>query len=168
VFSVIAKLFKILNSDDNPSQLALALCFAAIIGLTPLAAAHNIVLVFFLLFLRINLSLFLVSWSAFTLIAYLLDPLSHMLGLALLQADSLQALWQSLYNADVARFFAFNNSLVLGSLLISLVLCLPLFIVGRTLVVQYRERLLKWVSKSRLGLWLKGGKIFNAYQELQG
>ena len=168
MFTIIAKLLKVLNSDDSPAQLALALCFAAVLGLTPLSSAHNFILLFFLLILRVNLSLFFLSWAAFTLLAYLLDPISHMLGLMLLQAESLQGVWQSLYNSNIWRILAFNNTLVLGSFLISLVLCFPIFFMGRVLVAQYRNRLLKWISQSRLALWLKGGKIFTAYQELQG
>lgn len=168
MFSIIAKLLKVLNSNDSPAQLALALCFAAFLGLTPLSSPHNFFLLFFLLILRINLSMFFLSWAAFTLLAYLLDPVSHILGLMLLQTESLEGVWQSLYNSNIWRVLAFNNSLVLGSFLISLILCLPIFFIGRVLVAQYRNRLLKWISQSRLALWLKGGKIFTAYQDLQG
>ena len=168
MFTIIAKLLKVLNSDDSPSQLALALCFAAVLGLTPLNSPHNIILLFFLLILRVNLSMFFLSWAAFTLFAYLLDPLSHMLGLMLLQAEPLQSLWQALYNSDIWRVLAFNNSLVLGSFMLSLVLCLPIFFMGKVFVTQYRNRLLKWISQSRLALWLKGGKLLTAYQALQG
>jgi uncharacterized protein (TIGR03546 family) len=168
VLTIIAKLLKVLNSDTNPSQLALAVCFAAALGLTPLAAPHNALLLFLLLILRINLSLFLISWGLFTLIAYLFDPVSHALGLALLQADALQGLWQSLHSSNFWRFLGFNNSLILGSSVVSLVLAAPLFFISRRLITQYRDHIIQWVSQSKLGIWLKGGKLFSAYLAIYG
>ncbi|MCR8922477.1 TIGR03546 family protein [Dasania sp. GY-MA-18] len=168
MLTIIAKLLKLLNSNVSPSQLALAVCFAAALGLTPLSSPHNILLVFLLLLLRINLSLFLLSWGFFTLIAYAFDPVSHSIGLALLQADALQGLWQSLYNNNFWRFLGFNNTLILGSTVVSLILAIPLFFISRLLIIKYRSHLFKWVSQSRLGLWVKGGKIFNTYQAFNG
>ena len=168
MLTIIAKLLKLLNSNVSPSQLALAVCFAAALGLTPLSSPHNILLVFLLLLLRINLSLFLLSWGFFTLIAYAFDPVSHSIGLALLQADALQGLWQSLYNNNFWRFLGFNNTLILGSTVVSLILTIPLFFISRLLIIKYRSHLLTWVSQSRLGLWVKGGKIFNTYQAFNG
>lgn len=168
MLSIIAKLLKLLNSETNPSQLALALSLATIIGITPAASPHNIFLLFLLLFLRINISFFLVSWGVFTLIAYLFDPVSQSIGLALLQAESLQNLWQSLYNNNFWRFLGFNNTLILGSSVVSFLLAIPLFFISRWLIIKYRHHILKWIQKSRLGLWLKGGKIYNAYQRFYG
>tara|TARA_R110000868_G_scaffold179802_3_gene420118 strand:+ start:13171 stop:13677 length:507 start_codon:yes stop_codon:yes gene_type:complete len=168
VLTIIAKLIKLLNSNANPSQLALAVCFAAAMGLTPLSAPHNILLLFLLLLLRINLSLFLLSWGFFTFIAYVFDPVSHSIGLTLLQADSLQSLLQQLYNNNVWRFLGFNNTLILGSSVVSLLIAIPLFFLSRLLIIKYRSHLLQRVSQSRLGLWLKGGKIYNTYQTFYG
>ena len=168
MLTIIAKLLKLLNSDANPSQLALGVCFAAIMGLTPLASPHNALLLLLVLLVRVNLSLFLLSWGLFTLIAYLFDPLSQALGSALLQAESLNALWQSMYNSNFWRFLGFNNTLILGSSLISFALSLPLFFISRTCIINYRGHVLQWVQKSRLGLWIKGGKIYSIYQAMYG
>ena len=168
MLSLVAKMLKLLNSDQNPSQLALAVCFAAALGITPLSAPHNALLIFSLLLLRVNLSLFLLAWGGFTLIAYIIDPLSHYVGLALLQSDSLSGLWQSLYNTNIWRFLAFNNTLILGSSIISLLLSVPLFFISRSLIINYREHIMSWVSQTRLVTWLKGGKLFSAYNALQG
>lgn len=168
MLSLIAKLLKLLNSDQNPSQLAIAICFAAALGLTPLSAPHNILVIFLLLIIRANLSMFLLAWGGFTLFAYAIDPISHHLGLALLQSDALHGLWQSLYNSNIWRFLAFNNSLILGSTLISLIISLPLFFISRSFIIKYREHVMRWVSQTRLGMWIKGGKLFGHYQSLRG
>jgi uncharacterized protein (TIGR03546 family) len=140
--------------------------FALIMGLTPLNSPHNIFMLFLVLVLRINLPMFMVAWGVFTLFAYAIDPLSHQLGLALLQAPSLEVLWTNLYNSNFWRLMAFNNTLVLGSVALSLLLAAPLFFLVRWLVINYRQHILDWVRKTRLATWLKSFKVFAALNAL--
>lgn len=166
MISLFAKLLKLLNSEQNPTQLALGICFGALLGVTPLLSPLNILWLFLLLVIRINLSLFFIAWGGFTLIAYLIDPVSHQLGLLLLQSETLEGFWQTLYNNSFWRFIGFNNTLILGSNLIAFALFMPLFIASKQLVVRYRQHLLQWVGQSKLMLWLKGGKLYSAYQSI--
>ncbi len=168
MLTVLAKLLKVLNSDDNPAQIAAAVVLAAFIGLSPLLSVHNALLLLLVLWLRVNLSLFLLSFLLFSGLAYALDPLSHQLGLALLQNASLEPLWTALYNIPLWRLLAFNNSLVLGSVALSALLALPLFFACVYAVRNYRERLRERVMNSRLGLMLKGSKLFGIYSSLNG
>lgn len=166
MLTLLARLLKVLNSDDSPSQLALAICLAAFIGITPLHAPLAIVLLIVVCMVRVNLSLFLMSWGLFTLIAYLIDPISHAIGLYLLNVPSLNTLWQSAYDNDFWRLLGFNNTVILGSTVLSLLLSLPLFFGSRLLIGQYRSHILSWVMQTRLATWLKGGKLISLYQRL--
>lgn len=166
MLTLFAKLLKILNADDNPSQIALAIVFAAIIGLTPLYSPHNALILLLVLVLRVQLTMFIISFGLFSVVAYLLDPVSDSIGLMLLQADALNALWTSLYNNNFWRFMAFNNSLVLGSVVLALSLSLPLFWLSRFLVTRYRQNILSWVKKTHLATWLKSGKLIATYNRL--
>lgn len=167
MITLIAKLLKILNSDDKPAQIALAVVFASIMGLTPLLSPHNILLLLLVLVIRVNLSMFLTNLGLFTLIAYLFDPLSNSLGLWLLQAETLQGLWTHLYQSSLWRLLAYNNTLILGSLTLSLLLSPLVFIATQWLITHYRQRLMVWIQKTRLALWLKSSRLFSAYQTLQ-
>ncbi|WP_101757673.1 TIGR03546 family protein [Oceanicoccus sp. KOV_DT_Chl] len=167
MITLLAKLLKILNSEDSPAQIALAVVLAAIIGLTPLYSVHNIGLFLIVLIVRLNLSMFLISFAVFTLLAFILDPLSQLLGQYLLFADSLQALWTQLYQNSLWRLLAFNNTLVIGSFCLALLLSPIIFFATRYIVLQYRQQLIGWAKQTRLAIWLKGGKIVNAYQSLQ-
>ena len=84
---ILARILKTLNSETDPGQISLALGFAMVAGFTPFVSLHNFVIVFLILILRVNLSTFLLGLAAFSGIAYLLDPLFHRMGLALLTAD---------------------------------------------------------------------------------
>ena len=89
MIGTIAKILKALNSETAPGQISMALCFALIIGLTPLYSLHNLLVLLLVLLLRVNLSAFIAGWVFFSGIAYILDPIFHRIGLALLTTASL-------------------------------------------------------------------------------
>ena len=163
MLTLLAKLLKAFNSDDNPSQIALAVVLAAFLGLTPLLTPHNFFVLLLLLIIRCNLSMFFLSFGMFTLVAYAFDPISHVLGLTLLNSSPLTPLWTILYNNSFWRFMAFNNSLVLGSLTLCIILAPILFIASRLIVVNYRSHIMTWIKKTRAVTWLKGSKLYTAY-----
>jgi uncharacterized protein (TIGR03546 family) len=164
----LAKLLKALNSEQDPRQIALAFCFALVAGLTPLWSLHNLLVVLLVLVLRVNLSAFILGLGFFTGVAYAVDPLSHGLGLAVLTAPALAGLWTALYNTTVFRLGAFNNSITMGSLLLSLSLFVPLYILGTQLIVRYRESVLAWVQRTRLMQVLKGSRFYQIYTQVTG
>ena len=168
MLKAIAKLLKALNSETDPGQISLALCFSMIAGLTPFLSLHNLLILCLVLMLRVNLSTFILGLLFFSGIAYLLDPLFHWIGLAVLTAPPLEGLWTALYNCTLCRFERFNNSIVMGSLLVSLLLFVPLYLISRAAILQYREHLLAWVRRTRVMQVLKASKLYHAYQAVSG
>ena len=164
MINAIAKILKVLNSETDPGQISLALCFALIIGLTPLYSFHNLLVLLLVLILRVNLSTFLLGWLFFSGVAYILDPVFHRIGLALLTAPSLEGLWTSLYNMLIFRLSKFNNSIVMGSVLFSLIFFLPVYFLSNMLINKYRDHILAWVRQTRIMQLLKGSKLFQAYE----
>jgi uncharacterized protein (TIGR03546 family) len=164
----IAKLLKVLNSETAPGQISLALCFAMIVGLTPLYSLHNILVLLLVLILRVNLSFFLLGWVLFSGIGYLLDPLFHRIGLAILSAESLEPFWTILYNITIFRLSNFNNSIVMGSLLFCLILFLPIYFISNSIITKYRDHILSWIRKTRVMQALKASKLFQAYETVSG
>lgn len=164
----IAKLLRVLNSETEPGQISLGFCFALVAGLTPLWSLHNLVVLLLVLILRVNLSAFLLGLLFFSGLAYLLDPLFHRLGLALLTAGSLEGLWTSLYNSTLWRLERFNNSIVMGSLVFSLAAFVPFYLLSNMLIRRYRAHILAWVQKTRLMQMFKASRLYNAYQSISG
>ena len=132
---------KLLNSEQAPHQLSLGFGFAMIVGFTPTVSLHNLLILFLLLVLRANISAFLLGWALFSLVGLLLDPLFHQVGQSLLTQSGLQELWTSMYNNSFWRIAQFNNTILLGSLLISALAFLPLFFLSNHLIKLYRVRL---------------------------
>jgi uncharacterized protein (TIGR03546 family) len=168
MLKLIAKFLKVLNSDADPGQLSLAFCFAMIAGLTPLLSLHNILVLFLVCILRANLAAFLLGFLAFTGVAYLLDPLFNQLGIVLLTAGALKPLWTSLYNLTLFRLENFNNSIVMGSLVFSLILFGPMYFLFNLLIAKYREHLLRWVEKTRLMKFFMASKLYRVYNTVAG
>ena len=166
MLTILAKILKILNSETEPFQISLALCFALVAGFTPLWSLHNILVLLLVLVLRVNLATFALAWLGFSGIAYLLDPLFHRFGYTILTAASLQSLWTTLYNSTVWRLTHFNNSLLMGSLVISIILFVPLFLISTLIIKKYREHILAWVMKTRMMQALKASKFYHLYQSV--
>ena len=101
MLDMLAKLLKALNAEGSPTQISLGFAAGLMVGLTPLWSLHNLVLVFLVFVLRINLSAFFLSFAVFSGIAYLADPIMDKVGEALLTTPALNGLWTTLYNQDV-------------------------------------------------------------------
>ena len=164
MLDMLAKLIKILNSDAAPGQIALAFAFALIVGLTPFFSLHNLVVLFLVLVIKVNLSAFFLASAFFSLVAYVFNPLSAGFGEYLLTLPSLQESWTALYQHDVARLSQFNHTLLLGSLSIALLAFIPVAIVSRLLIVIYRQRFMSWFEKLRVVQFIKASRFYKIYQ----
>ena len=161
-----AKLLAVLNSETAPWQISLGFCLGMIAGLTPFFSLHNLIVLLLVLVLRTNLSAFLLSLAVFSGLAYALDPLFHRLGLAVLTATPLEGLWTSLYNSTIWRIERFNNSIVMGSLLFSLIVFFPLLALSNYGIRKYRERVMAYVMKSRIMQAYKASSFYSMYQSI--
>lgn len=151
---IIFKLFKALNANQYPGQIAFSLVLGMIMGLTPLFFAHNLVTLALVFLLRVNLSALIASMVIFSGLSYLLDPVFHQLGLMLLNQPSLAPLFTEMYNNAFWRILHFNNSVVIGSVLVAYILAIPVFFIFYALVKSYRKRFLVWARKLKIVQWL--------------
>lgn len=160
----IAKLLKALASEASPGQIAGGLILGMIIGLTPVMSIHNLVIVILIIILKVNIGMAILSFILFSGIAYMADPIFHSFGGWLLEQEGMQTIWTAMYNNEYWAITKFYNTVVIGSFLIALVLCVPMFPLAKVGVVQYRERIHERVMKTKAMKWLKGTKLFSIYQ----
>ena len=93
------------------------------VGLTPFWTLQNLLLLAIAILTKVNLAAVFFALFFFSFVAFLFDPLFHDLGYAVLvNVESLQGLWTTLYNWPVVPFSRFNNTVVMGSALTALVL----------------------------------------------
>lgn len=166
MLKLLARTLKVLNSETDPLQISLALVLAMVAALPPVMSVHNLAVLVLVMVLRVNLSSFILGLALFGSAAYLLDPLFHRVGLWLLTADPLVGFWTTLYNTVPGRLERINNTIVAGSLTLSLALALPLLVLFNILIRQYRERVMEMVRKSRLAQALKASRFYGIYSSV--
>jgi uncharacterized protein (TIGR03546 family) len=163
---ILAKLFKALNSDSSPWQLAIGFALGMVMGLTPLLGLHSLLLLFVVLFFRVNITGFLVSWGAFSVLAIPLSMMLSNVGEWFLLNEGLQSVWTALYNSYAGQLSQFYHTLTLGSLLASAVI-FPFMLIGsKKLIEQYRQRFMQWVNQWRIVQFIKGTNFYQLYQAI--
>ena len=168
MIKTIAKVIKIVNSETDPAQISLALSFAMVAGLTPLMSLHNLLVLLLVFLLKVNISTFILGTAVFSGIAYLLDPLFHRIGLAVLTFPALENFWTMLYNTTLLRLERFNNTILMGSLLVCIILFVPVTLAADILIIRYRESVLAWVEKTRIMKILKASKYYSLINSFSG
>jgi len=153
--SILKSILEALHGEDDPSHIAAGLAIGAALGLVP--KANLIAVLFFLLFFffRVDKGMALLSAAAFTPLGYAIDTPAHRIGYALLSSASLKPLWTWLYNLPVFPWTKFNNTVVLGNLVIGLALYLPLYFTSKWLILRYRAT---WKAKVDNLPWVKAFK----------
>lgn len=162
----LIKFLRVLGSEAAPIQISMAISLAMIVGFTPLLSLHNLLVIFVLLTFRVNLAAFLLAWALFSGMAYLLDPVFHQIGSSLLQNESLLATWTTMYNSVFWRVANFNNTILMGSLTVSLLAFLPLVLISNVLIKQYREHFLEFLRNSKIARYLQNSKLLTRFSSM--
>ncbi len=154
-----------LHGGSDPRHLAAGFALGAALGLIPKGNLFAVVFLLLFFALNVNKGMALMSATFFTPLGYAVDALAHRIGLALLKAPALHGLWTALYDLPVVPLTRFNNTVVLGNLVLGLALFAPLYLLFLRFVSWYNARWAARVEKLRLVQALKGMAWFQAYQE---
>ncbi|MBC7659331.1 MAG: hypothetical protein H7249_06445 [Chitinophagaceae bacterium] len=112
------------SSRSSFLQILLALLWGSWLGFTPTWLTLQVIVLFLaLIFLRLPwvwmATSFAVSWVTG---AFLLDPLMNEMGLFLLRFPGLNHFWTEMAKAPIIPWTQFNNSMVLGSFLLGILM----------------------------------------------
>jgi uncharacterized protein (TIGR03546 family) len=161
--------FRLLNSDTGTNQIAAGVACGIILGFAPVFSLQTILVIFLLFFFRIQIGAATISAFFFKFIAWTIDPISHEIGMAALEKPSLEPLFTQMYNMPLVPLTRFNNSIVMGSALVSLILALPTFFLAKFLVQKYRATVVErfkstafWKALQTTGFY----KWYAKYDEL--
>jgi uncharacterized protein (TIGR03546 family) len=150
-------LLRAFTDQSTPHELALGFALGAAVGLMPKDNLLAAGLMTVLAASRVNLGMAAVSALLFSWVAVLTDPLTHSLGMVLLGHDALTPFWSRLADLPVVPWTRFNNTVVLGSFVLGLVLLYPLYRVSRSRFAVWKPRIEERLLKYRLFQWLLGG-----------
>jgi len=132
-------LYGVVNTHESPRQLAFGCAFGVLIGLLPKGNLLAVVVAILFFASRVNLSVGMLTALAISFCAGYFDPFAHRLGHFLLSAPPLQSLWTSLYNTPMVPWTRFNNTVVLGNLVIGLFLYYPVYVVTLPLFERWKQ-----------------------------
>lgn len=167
IIKFLQSLIKALNSDGTPGQVAMGIALGLVFGLSPLTSPHNLVVLVAAMLTTVSIPGVMLGWVIAVPLGFVLDPLFHKVGLALLTNSSLEPLWVWIANTPVISLARLNNTIVLGSLVVWLVLLVPAYFGFRILVVRYRAHVLERLAATPLFKMVKGSRLWNLYQLLR-
>lgn len=154
-----------LHGGSDPRHLAAGFALGAAIGLIPKGNLFAVLFLLLFFALRLNKGLALMSAVFFTPVGYAVDGPAHKIGLALLKAPALAGLWTALYDLPIVPLTRFNNTVVLGNLVLGLALFAPLYFFFLRFVAWYNANLAAKIERLKAVQWLKGLWFFQVYQE---
>jgi uncharacterized protein (TIGR03546 family) len=162
---LVQSIVKALHSEGTPGQVAMGLALGSIIGLTPLMNLHNAVIFGLIVILNVSFPGAMLGIAVFTPFGFLLDPLFDAVGRRLLvDTPALTPLWTSLWNTPVVPLTNFNNTVVLGSVAVSLALFVPLYVAARWGVARYRATVGERIRRSAWYKAVTASKAYNMYR----
>jgi uncharacterized protein (TIGR03546 family) len=165
VLKLLQSLVKALHSEGTPGQVAAGMALGAILGLTPLLSLHNLFIVALIMMLNVSVPGAALGWAIATPLGFALDPAFDAIGRwLLLDIPALTPLWTALANMPVVPLSNFNNSVVLGSLVSSLVLFVPIYVASRWGVRRYRDTLGERVKQSGWYRAITASKLYDIYR----
>jgi uncharacterized protein (TIGR03546 family) len=137
----IVKLFKALNSNSNPAEISHAVSLAFLLGILPKNNLLWYIIFIFCCFIRINKGAYGLFILVFSLFAHYLDPLLNRIGFYILNLSQLENIYSFLIDIPFVGFTHFNNTIVMGALVLGIILYLPIFFISLKFIKLWRNKL---------------------------
>lgn len=154
---------KLLNSETGDIQIATGIAAGFILGMTPALSLQSLIVFVLLFFFRIQIGAAFLSAFFFAFMAFLLDPLFDSVGRAILEMQSLQGFFTTLYNMPIVPFTRFNNSVVMGSGVVAFLLSPLVYILSLYLVRKYRITVVARVKSTKFWKALQATSLYKWY-----
>ena len=141
---------------DTSRQLALGVAFGLVIGLIPKDSLLPYAIALIAILSRGNLLSMGVSALVFSWLSPALDAASHQLGLWTLTVEGLESTWAWLYQLPIVPWTRLENTVVMGSLLLGLISCVPIYLVSFQFFEKFGSLIVKKLMANRVVNWLIG------------
>lgn len=162
---------KLLNSDTGTNQLASGVACGLILGFAPAFSLQTILVIAILFLFRIQIGAATIFAFFFSFVAWILDPVSHQLGMAVLELELLKPLFTEMYNMPLVPLTRFYNSIVIGSAIVSIALAPFVFFLSRILIEKYRATVVARFKQTKFWKAVKATRfygLYSKYDELYG
>jgi uncharacterized protein (TIGR03546 family) len=157
--------FRLLNSETGTNQLAAGLACGLILGFSPMLSIQAFLVLFLIFFFRIQMGAAFLSAFFFKFVAFVIDPVADQLGRVILEAPGLRPVFVQMYNMPLVPLTRFNNSIIMGSGVIGLMLVIPAFFIFKALVIKYRITVVARLKGTKIWKAFAATKLYNWYNK---
>ncbi|QDK38786.1 TIGR03546 family protein [Bdellovibrio sp. NC01] len=171
ILKQIFNFLKLLNSDTDTTPLAYGLSLGLILGFAPFFSIQTFIVLMIIFVFRVQLGAAFLSAFFFKFIAFLFDYPAHLLGKSVLEAEPLRPLFVTMYNVPFVPMTRFNNSIVMGSMIVSIILFPFAFYGFKTMIRAYRAAVVARFKGTKFWKAFTATKLYNwyvKYDELYG
>jgi uncharacterized protein (TIGR03546 family) len=166
--NTVKQVIGMFSGKQDPDEIGAGFALGSIIGLTPFNSLHNYIILFLLFLLNVNKGAAAFGIAIFGAIGYFTDPIANKIGYKLLvDTPALNPFWTKLYNMPIVPFTHFNNTVVLGSLVISLILFIPVWLIVKKLTILYRVKIHDKLIKWKVIAFLSQTKWYDKYKKIR-
>ncbi|MFH0732607.1 MAG: TIGR03546 family protein [Candidatus Omnitrophota bacterium] len=161
--NIPARILSILQLNISPAEVAAGVCLGMFLGFTPLNGPMALVLLIFFFLFKINRFSTAITLPLFKMLylfgaSFLAERIG---GYLLLDADFLTGFWQQVTSMPVLALADLNNTLVTGGLALSIVLCIPVYLLAKFIYVKFIGPRLNKIQESELAKRIKRYKFVN-------
>ncbi len=153
LLTALARLIAALNANRREGEIAWATVLGIALALVPLGNLVWAALFVVTFLAKVNLGIALLVFGVFTPPALLLDSSLDAIGYRVLTAAELQDVLTATYNAPFGPFLGIHNTSVVGALIVSTALAVPVYFLCRIIVRYYRDTLRAKIAASRIVQW---------------
>lgn len=172
MLTYILSLFRSLNSNSHPGEIAHGVALGVIMGMVPKDNVLWYILFIFFFFIRINKAVYLLVTLGVSLCIAPLDMMFDSIGYEVLMFEPAIPIYRKLLDIPFVAFTKFNNTVVMGSLVSGLILYIPVYVLSRLLVKLWRTVLAPKITASKLWVGIKKlpfvTKIISKTHEISG
>ncbi len=154
---------KLLNSETGHNQLAAGISAGFVLGMTPMLSLQSFLIFICIFFFRIQAGAAFLAAFFFAFAGWLLDPIFHAIGTTVRSLESLQGIFTSMYNMPLLPLTRFNNTIVMGSGVVTLALSPIVFLLSRTLILKYRVTVVARIKETKMWKGIQATSFYKWY-----
>ena len=163
ILKQIFAFLKLLNSETGQNSLAAGVAAGFILGMTPMLSLQSLLVFLCIFIFRIQMGAAFVTAFFFAFIGWALDPVFHAIGSAVLEIESLQGLFTTMYNLPLVPLTRFNNSIVMGSAVLTVALSPVVYFLSLYLILKYRVTVVARFKETKFWKAVKATSLYNWY-----
>jgi uncharacterized protein (TIGR03546 family) len=148
-----------LTANDSPRQTAWGFALGMIVGLLPKGTLLAMGLAMLVFALRVNKTAAILAIGVFSYVGWVFDDFAHRLGAVVLLWEPARATFSWLFDMPLGPWIGFNNTVVMGQLLIGLYLFYPAYRGAYAVAERVQPRVAKYLMRYKVIRWLRGAEL---------